>query len=611
MFLLSVKPTHPNTLLKSLQKTSKKLSEQAQKSIFFNDLAISSSLKICIMLGVIFLAFPTTLRAENTLPKAGQDLAGQAERFRQEYSLERKLIKLKRSKALIENAPSTESSVAGNESFVLKDIHITGMTIIEPERLRSIWVTYLGEKITMKDLQHIIDEIKDLYSSVKFLTSKVYLPVQEISSGFVEIRVAEGRMGALNVEGNKHVKTAMIKKAFHTPRGQILDLNNIQKDVMRLNENPDLNVRTILEPGETPETTNVTLKVKDKNPVHVYVGFDNQGTRLVGRYRESISVSTTNLTGHLDQLSLSAVKSTLSSGEFLSYRLPVGSNGVKVGMDLGNFNLKLGKELKPSRVTGSTKTYTPNMSWEMYRSENVQINSRIGLRIKDIKKQVDRTKVTDDQLRLPYYGIDIVRSDATGQTNFSPELSFGTDRFLGATSRNNINASRAGAGGAFTKYEHNLSRTQRMPWDSYLQVKSGFQAASESLPSSEQFQLGGANSIRGYPEGDYLADMGANLNTDWVFPMYVIPESWRLKGSEIDLRHQIQPVIFMDLGGGKLDKVLPGEVKSKFLMGVGGGLRFNFNSFAYLKLEWGYPLGDDPIRGTGPSTFNVSVQIGK
>ena len=147
-----------------------------------------------------------------------------------------------------------------------------------------------------------------------------------------------------------------------------------------------------------------------------------------------------------------------------------------------------------------------------------------------------------------------------------------------------------------------------MPWDGYLSLRSQFQIASRTLPSSEQFQLGGANSVRGYPEGDYLCDTGAHLNADWVMPMYLIPKEWKLSGSDIPLRHQIEPVIFADIGGRGQKKMIGGERRGKFLAGAGGGLRIRFFNKISCRLEWARRVGNRPTSGSGPSSFYITFQ---
>jgi hemolysin activation/secretion protein len=145
-----------------------------------------------------------------------------------------------------------------------------------------------------------------------------------------------------------------------------------------------------------------------------------------------------------------------------------------------------------------------------------------------------------------------------------------------------------------------------MPWGTYVQIRSQLQAASRTLPTSEQLQLGGESSVRGYPQGDYLADNGWDLNMEWYSPSYFIPPSWKI--SDISLRSAIEPFVFYDMGGGKLIVVNSGETREQFLSGVGAGFKIQIRKNMYLKAEWAVPTGDKPIHGTGPSTFDESFQ---
>jgi hemolysin activation/secretion protein len=269
--------------------------------------------------------------------------------------------------------------------------------------------------------------------------------------------------------------------------------------------------------------------------------------------------------------------------------------------------MKLGKEFKSFDITGNTQIYTPHVSWELALAEDSEAYANLGIDIKSVKKGFEGASTANEQLRIPYFGFDFSKTDSFGQSTFSPKFDFGTSGFLGASPRNYDKLSRPGTGGFFFKYEQSLNRLQKMFLDSYMNIRSQFQIASRSLAPSEQFQLGGADSVRGYPEGDYLADTGACINFDWVFPMYIIPKEWKLPGQETPLRHQIEPVFFVDIGGGKLNKALPGERQDKFLAGIGGGLRVHFK-YVSLRLDWAGNVGDKPASGTGPSTFYFTFQ---
>ena len=143
-----------------------------------------------------------------------------------------------------------------------------------------------------------------------------------------------------------------------------------------------------------------------------------------------------------------------------------------------------------------------------------------------------------------------------------------------------------------------------MPCQSYATIRSDYMFATHTLPSSEQIQIGGFNSVRGYPEGDYLADLGGYAQFDWYFPMYLIPKSWKSPDMDLPWRNRIEPIFFADAGAGKLKKVLPGEKHMKFLAGFGGGFRIRITRNTVALFEWAKHSGDAPQPGSGTAVFN-------
>jgi hemolysin activation/secretion protein len=583
---------------------------QSEECLIYKELSIPAQQRFCCV-GILFLSLLFSLLFITSLVKAqeippGQEAGPQAERFKSRAEEAKERFEGKKAKPPeIELEKEEEKKPAVETiSFSLKEIKITGATIFKPEEFLPLYQPYLDKQITFADLGLIAQKIKDKYKENGFLTTTVYIPEQEIKDGSVEIRVAEGKMGSLGIEGNRWFKSPLIEKYFHTKKNEIININKVQRDILRLNQNPDIEVKTVIAAGEQPETSDVTLKIKDKFPWHTGIGFDNQGTRLTGKLRSAQYFRSANATGAGDSLFLNTVYSTLTLGESLSYTIPISTYGTKFSFDATYFKMKIGKEFKASEISGVTQIYTPHISWELALSELFTANANAGMEIKAIKKRTEETVTSNDQLRTPYFSFDFSEIDNFGETSFSPKFNFGTEDFLGASERGHPTATRAKTGGFFFKYEQSLRRIQRMPFKSYLSIDSRFQATSHTLPSSEQIQLGGENSIRGYPEGDYLADIGASLRLDWNFP-----SGWTNSALKIPKSCRIEPLVFTDLGYGKLKKILSGERKNKFLMGVGGGFKLRLYNKVFLKLEWAKRIGGGhPSSGSGPSTMHITFQ---
>jgi hemolysin activation/secretion protein len=539
---------------------------------------------------------------------SGQDPGAQAKRYKYDVDKQRQELEQKttRPEGININEEKAAPQAAG-VAFELKEVKITGSTIFSPQDLRPIYAPYLNHKVTFTDLDAIARKIEARYRQKGYFTTSVYIPEQDIKDGIVQIRIAEGKMGKLNIEGNKWFSRSLIESYVHIKENEILNVKTLSRDILRLNKNPDLEVKAVLAQGKEAQTSDVTLKVVDKFPW--YLGFleDNRGSRLTGKYRSMVSERGSNVSGIADTLFLNTLYTGNSSAESVSYTIPIGTYGTKFGLDVTYFRMKLGKEFKPFDITGTTQIYTPHFSWELVLAEDFEAYADLGLNIKSIKKEQDSDPVAKDQLSIPYFGFNFTKTDSQGQSTFSPRFNFGTSGFLGSFSNHHSLLSRAETGGSFFKYEQSLNRIQRMFLGSYMSIRTQLQVASRTLDTSEQFQLGGADSVRGYPEGDYLADTAGCINFDWFFPSYFIPAGWKLAGQDLPLRRQIEPVIFADVGAGRLKRVLPGEVDGKFLSGVGAGLRFNFKYFS-LRLDWAKAIGAKQTSGSGPSTFYFTFQ---
>ena len=545
--------------------------------------------------------------------QSGEEPGSQASRFEEESKRREKELQEKKIRKPQIEIPKEKEKPALPEvvKFILKDIFVTGATVFKPEKFRSIYESYLGREVNFRDLEFVANEIKGLYLKEGFVTTIVYIPQQDISAGRVEIKIVEGKIGEVKIEGNKWFSSSLLSRYFHSKEKEILDSSKIQKDLLRLDKNPDLEVRAVIEKGKEPGTTDIILKVEDKFPYHVGATVDNQGSRTVGKVRGSVIFRSTNLSGIFDTLYISQLKSKSSYGSFTSYSLPLDTYGTKLIFDYTYFYTNLKKEYKTSHIKGKSQICALHLLKELSLSDYSELGADVGVEIKSIHKRTAGSMTTNDQLRMPYIGFNLVKIDSflgMGQTVFSPKFSFNIKDAFGSSEYNHPSASRSNTCGFFYKYEQALQRYQRMPWESRLLLSSDAQLTSSTLPSSEQFQLGGANSIRGYPEGDYLADIGISFSAEWVFPNYLLPKNYKLPHTKIPLRNQLEPVLFMDLGGGKILDEIATEDDHKFLMGIGAGLRFRFNDYISVKLDWAKHVGDDPEVGQGESTFHMSFQ---
>lgn len=212
-----------------------------------------------------------------------------------------------------------------------------------------------------------------------------------------------------------------------------------------------------------------------------------------------------------------------------------------------------------------------------------------------------------DRLRVIRVGPRGRLTDPLGVWLLSVEASFGIDG-LGATGEDNPVASRRGARPNFFKTELELARAQRLPWSTQATLSLKAQLSGSKLTPQEELFLGGANSVRGYPEGDYLADHGFVVRAEYLVPCRFLPAHWRLPRADAPLQEQLELIGFLDRGYGRLRAVTGTEQASRNLTGLGTGVRFRFDEAFSARLDWGVSVGDRPLTDDSNYALHFTVR---
>jgi hemolysin activation/secretion protein len=170
----------------------------------------------------------------------------------------------------------------------------------------------------------------------------------------------------------------------------------------------------------------------------------------------------------------------------------------------------------------------------------------------------------------------------------------------------------APAKNTFTKFNINIRHSRAVPVGDYnlqANLKAKAQLASTRLYSQEQSFLGGMNSVRGYPSGDYLADNSLETSVELLMPALFIPEIIKLPYEQRSVRDNTNALVFYDWGWGKRRFPVDGAKSTANLAGIGFGIRTRLYNQAFLRLEWGFPVHDKTRTEAGHSRFHFAVDF--
>ena len=480
------------------------------------------------------------------------------------------------------------------EKFVLR-----GVTEFEPEAFTNFLYGYKDRELGIKELNEIADSIQSFYRKKGYITTIVYIPVQNIKDNTVEIRVIEGHVGQIRLEGAKYTDSEYLRDRLSIRAGDRIAYKDLVKRVRNLNVNPDRTVKAILAPGELLDTTDIVLKVEEQNPQHLFMEYNNFGTRYTGKHRYTLGYVNNNVSGTDDMFSLRLERSDMKLyGASIDYNFLLSPAGTRFGAYGSYVYTDIGKEFDILDANGRSITGGFYINHPFTSGlDNFQGNFNVGFGIKRNKNYILGTVSSNDKLSIAKMGLSMDYYDDWGRTFSSIEAEGGIPYFAGALGRNDPQASRFDAGGNFAKVKANISRRQNLPWSSFVLLSARGQYSPDRLVSSEQFYIGGADTVRGYPELEYMGDYGYILSSELRTPAFIFPEGFKLAGSNKPLRDAVQFVYFWDYGHAFLRNPLVGEKEKATLMSVGAGLRLNLWDDFYIRADWGVPLHSEPSDG--------------
>lgn len=493
-------------------------------------------------------------------------------------------------------------------NFRMNDIRITGNELIPTKELEPFIWPLLNRDVNLGEIQETAAEIQRYYQSKGYVATYVYVPPQKIEQGVVELRIAEGRLAEIEISGNRWFSTPLIESRLPAARGGAIDYGKLRRDLTRLNKHPDLEARAVLKPGPEPGTTRVLVDVKDRLPVHAGVDVSNLGTENTGKTRWGQTLALTNLTGRLDPLS---GRFEIGRGAYAvgaDYNVPIAATETRAGISYSRASVDVGGPFKALGLEGEATTYGAYLLTPFWERERWETSLRFGFDWKSVENRILGETAGEDELRIFSAALNFSEVDRFGKTLMINSFHFGVNDFLGASSTHDRNATRTGSSGQFFAHRLSLLRKFAMPASMTLALRLIAQFTPDTLAPSEQIKLGGAHSVRGYPEGDYYADSGAHASAEILVPTYFFPKDWKLPRSSTPLREQIQGVVFFDFGGGALHRPMPGEDENRFLAGAGGGVRVRIHKNLFGRFEWAAPVGAEALNNQH-SAFYFGVAL--
>jgi hemolysin activation/secretion protein/AraC-like DNA-binding protein len=183
--------------------------------------------------------------------------------------------------------------------FSVDKYQVMGNSILSPGIIGGVLTNVpaaFGTNVTFDAIRAALGDLQMAYRERGYVTVSVGLPPQKLTNASVKVKVTEGRLAAINVTGNHYFSSNNVMCALpdlHT--NMLLNSHVFQRELDVANASRDRQIYPVIGPGPVPDTSELTLKVKDCLPLHARVELNNQATPATPDLRANLSAQYDNL----------------------------------------------------------------------------------------------------------------------------------------------------------------------------------------------------------------------------------------------------------------------------------------------------------------------------
>lgn len=422
-------------------------------------------------------------------------------------------------------SPSVALPAAEGRCIKLDAIKVDGATLLDAWETEVFELPYLGKCITPQLAQTVLASAENYYLSRGFITTRVYLPNQDLNQGKLRIVVAEGVVGKIVTEGK--AASVPLHTTYPIAKEDPLSIRDLEQAVDQLNAVPGNDVTMAVKPSALPQTSDVVFNNKGEPGVMGRVSLDNSGSESTGKDMLGVSLRAGDLLNLGEVWSVSARQSLngkdLATESYdLSVRIPYGYNSYSLGASRSGYKTILNFPISGAQLTseGSTDSVFAAVDRVIYRDQSSK--HTIGARLKH-----DETKsyIAGSLITVNSRGIDSLELFSESVLAFGqsvlvvqPEIAMGLSEVDNLPKGTNTPVENPQA--EFLRYKLALDFSHPfalgslpLKWRSRLQTQYSY----DRLYGSQQIGIGGQGSIRGFYDVSALGDKGFYWQNSLVF----------------------------------------------------------------------------------------------
>ena len=427
--------------------------------------------------------------------------------------------------------PEAPVTPADTRCFPIKDIELKGADSLAAADRARLLKPYIGECLGVSQLNELLKVITDYYIAKGRVTSRAYLPQQDLSSGHLQVLVVEGKLEGLKGAQGSTVTDRELAMAFPGKVGEALNLREVEQLVDQLNRLPSKQAQMELTPGSQIGGSEVVVKNVPQKPWRASLSRNNDGQKSTGEQQWGAGLEWDSPLGLADQLILRGGHDAVSDHQktsknsMLYYNVPWGWWNFSYTYSESDYRALGEADTFNFKQSGDNENHQLRAERVIHRDDVSKTSVNVGLAHLRTNNYVNDERL-DNSNRLSelQLGINHGRRIGTAFVNLDLGMQNGIGAFDAQAEEERDKDGNRQPSARYRKYTATVSYLQPFTlWGesfSFSSLATG-QRSEDVLFSPQRMSLGGSSSVRGFKDQQLTGDSGGYWRNDvrWARPV--------------------------------------------------------------------------------------------
>jgi hemolysin activation/secretion protein len=431
-----------------------------------------------------------------------------------------------------EAKPQAPATSVDTRCFPIKDIELKGADSLSGADRTRLLKPYIGQCLGVAQLNELLKVITDYYIAKGRVTSRAYLPQQDLSSGHLQVLVVEGKLEGLKGAQGSTVTDRELAMAFPGKVGEALNLREVEQLVDQLSRLPSRQAQMELTPGSQIGGSEVLVKNTPQKPWRASLSRNNDGQKSTGEQQWGAGLEWDSPLGLADQLILRGGHDAISDHQktsknsMLYYNVPWGWWNFSYTYSESDYRTPGDLDGYKYKQTGDSQNHQLRAERVVHRDDVSKTSVNVGLTHLRTNNYFndERLDVSSNRLSEFQVGINHGRRIGSAFVNLDVGMQNGTGAFDAQKDDQERIRGNLTPTPRYRKYTATLSYLQPFTlWGESLSFSSlaTGQRSEDVLYPAQRMSLGGSYSVRGFKDQQLTGDSGGYWRNEvrWARPV--------------------------------------------------------------------------------------------